>query len=117
MSWLPEICVLQGAKITTHFRQIGNQWGVRAPTGRMGEAGANRPQSVIGTRRVETSLACSTLGSSEAMLTMVKSVKTLTKSVGVSLLNSCNLSHLGYLYPATTPVMIKLDYDRKCPWV
>ena len=42
----------QGAKITTHSRQIGNQWDVQAPAGRMGEAGANRPQSVIGTRRV-----------------------------------------------------------------
>ena len=42
----------QGAKITTHSRQIGNQWDVQAPTGRMGEAGTNRPQSVIGTRRV-----------------------------------------------------------------
>lgn len=42
----------QGAMITTHSRQIGNQWDVQAPTGRMGEAGANRPQSVIGTRRV-----------------------------------------------------------------
>jgi len=42
----------QGAKITTHFRQFGNQWDVQAPSGKMGEAGANRPQSVIGTRRV-----------------------------------------------------------------
>ena len=42
----------QGAKITTHSRQIGNQWDVQAPTGRMGVAGANRLQSVIGTRRV-----------------------------------------------------------------
>ena len=42
----------QGAKIRTHSRQIGNQWDVQAPTGRIGEAGANRPQSVIGTRRV-----------------------------------------------------------------
>jgi len=42
----------QGAKITTHSRQIGNQWDVQAPTGRIGEAGANQPQSVIGTRRV-----------------------------------------------------------------
>jgi len=34
----------QGAKITTHSRQIENQWDVQAPTGRMVEAGANRPQ-------------------------------------------------------------------------
>jgi len=27
------------------------------------------------------------------------------------------LSHLGYLYPGTAPVMIKLDHDRSCPWV
>ena len=31
--------------------------------------------------------------------------------------DSWNLSHLGYLYPGTTPVMIKLDYNRSCPWV
>jgi len=31
--------------------------------------------------------------------------------------DSWNLSHLGYLYPGTTPVMIKLDHDRSCPWV
>jgi len=28
-----------------------------------------------------------------------------------------SLSHLGHLYPGTTPVMIKLDHDRSCPWV
>jgi len=27
-----------------------------------------------------------------------------------------SLSHLGYLYPGTTPVMIKLDHNRSCPW-
>ena len=31
--------------------------------------------------------------------------------------DSWSLSHLGYLYPGTTPVMIKLDYNRSCPWV
>ena len=31
--------------------------------------------------------------------------------------DSCSLSHLGYLYPGTTPVMIKLDHNRSCPWV
>jgi len=31
--------------------------------------------------------------------------------------DSWNLSHLGYLYPGTTPVMIKLDRNRSCPWV
>jgi len=31
--------------------------------------------------------------------------------------DSCSVSHLGYLYPRTTPVMIKLDHDRCCPWV
>ena len=31
--------------------------------------------------------------------------------------DSWSLSHLGYSYPGTTPVMIKLDYDRSCPWV
>jgi len=33
------------------------------------------------------------------------------------LFDSWNLSHLGYLYPRTTPVMIKLDHNRSCPWV
>jgi len=31
--------------------------------------------------------------------------------------DSWSLSHLGYLYPGTAPVMIKLDHDRNCPWV
>jgi len=31
--------------------------------------------------------------------------------------DSWSLSHLGYLYPGTTPVMIKLDDNRSCPWV
>ena len=30
---------------------------------------------------------------------------------------SWSLSHLGYLYPGTTPVMIKLDHNRSCPWI
>jgi len=43
----------------------------------------------------KTSLACSTLGSSVAMLTMVRSVKTLTKSVAVSLLDIQNKTQAG----------------------
>ena len=31
--------------------------------------------------------------------------------------DSWSLSHLGYLYPGTTPVIIKLDHNRSCPWV
>jgi len=31
--------------------------------------------------------------------------------------DSWSLSHLGYLYPGTTFVMIKLDHNRSCPWV
>jgi len=31
--------------------------------------------------------------------------------------DSRSLSHLGHLYPGTTPVIIKLDYNRSCPWV
>jgi len=31
--------------------------------------------------------------------------------------HSWSFSHLGYLYPGTTPVMIKLDHNRSCPWV
>jgi len=33
------------------------------------------------------------------------------------LCDSWSLSHLGYLYPGTTPVMIKLDHNRSCPLV
>ena len=40
-------------------------------------------------------LACSTLGSSATMLTMVKSVKTLTKSVAVPLLDNQNRLQAG----------------------
>jgi len=43
----------------------------------------------------KTSLACSTLGSSAAMLTMVKSVKTLTKNVVVSLLDNQHRTQAG----------------------
>jgi len=43
----------------------------------------------------KTTLACSTLGSSAAMLTMVKSVKTLTKSVPVALLDNKNRTQAG----------------------
>ena len=43
----------------------------------------------------KTSLACSTLGSTAAMLTMVNCVKTLTKSVAVSLLNNQNRTQAG----------------------
>jgi len=42
----------------------------------------------------KTSLACSTLGSSAAMLTMVNSVKTM-KSVAVSLLDNQNITKAG----------------------
>jgi len=31
--------------------------------------------------------------------------------------DSWSLSHLDYLYPGTTPVIIKLDHNRSCPWV
>jgi len=31
--------------------------------------------------------------------------------------DSWNFSHLGYLYPGTTPVVFKLDHNRSCPWV
>jgi len=43
----------------------------------------------------KTSLACSTLGSLAVMLTTVKSVKTLTKSVAVSLLDNQNRTKAG----------------------
>jgi len=44
-----------------------------------------------------------------AILTLLDSLWVLT--------DSWSLSHLGYLYPGTTPVMIKLDHNRSCPWV
>ena len=31
--------------------------------------------------------------------------------------DSWSLSHLGYLYPGATPVMIKFYHNRSCPWV
>ena len=40
-----------------------------------------------------------------------------TQVVRSSTFDSWSLSHLGYLYPGTTPVMIKLDHNRSCPWV
>jgi len=43
----------------------------------------------------KTTLACSTLGSSAAMLTMVKSVRTLTESVAVALLDNQNRTQAG----------------------
>jgi len=43
----------------------------------------------------KTTLACSTLGSSAAMLTLVNSVKTLTKSVAVSLLDNQKRTQAG----------------------
>jgi len=43
----------------------------------------------------KTTLACPTLGSSAAMLTMVKSVKTLTKIVTVLLLDNQNRTQAG----------------------
>jgi len=42
-----------------------------------------------------TTLTCSTLGSSAAMLTMVKSVQTLTKSVDMPLLDNQNRTQAG----------------------
>ena len=45
-----------------------------------------------------TTLACSTLGSTAAMLTMVKSVKTLTKSVAVPLLDNRTEHKLGKVH-------------------
>jgi len=33
----------------------------------------------------------------------------------IHIYDSWSLSHLGYLYPGTTPVMIKLDHNRSCP--
>ena len=43
----------------------------------------------------KTTSACSTLGSLASMLTMVKSVKTLTKSVAVPLLDNQNRTQAG----------------------
>jgi len=44
-------------------------------------------------------------------------IRTRTHTACGVLGDSWSLSHLGYLYPRTTPVMIKLDHDRSCPWV
>ena len=34
-----------------------------------------------------------------------------------AVLDSWSLSHLGYLYPGTSPVIIKLDHNWSCLWV
>jgi len=53
----------------------------------MEEAGAHRPNQSSVNDVYKTALAYTTLGSSAAMLTMVISVKTLTKSVDVARLD------------------------------
>jgi len=61
------------------FKHQQAEWERQARTG--------RNQSLVHDVCKKT-LACSTLGSSAAMLTMVKSVKTSTKSVAVPLLHN-----------------------------
>jgi len=68
------------------FKHQQAEWERQARTG--------RNQSLVHDV-CETNLACSTLGSSAAMLTMVKSVKTLTKRVAVSLLDNQNRTQAG----------------------
>jgi len=85
----------QGAKNTTHSRQIENngtfkhqqaEWERQTRTG--------RNQSLVHDV-CKKPIACSTLGSSAAMLTTVKSVKTLTKSVAMPLLDNQNRPQAG----------------------
>jgi len=68
------------------FKHQQAEWERQARTG--------RNQSLVHDV-CKTSLACSTLGSSAAMLTMVKSVKTLTKNVVVSLLDNQHRTQAG----------------------
>ena len=71
------------------FKHQQVEWERQARTGR------NQPL-VHDVRKKR--LACSTLGSSAAMLTMVKCVKTLTKSVAVPLLDNQNNHKLGKVH-------------------
>ena len=72
----------------------------------MGRSSTNRQKRQARTGRNQSlvhdvckkSLACSTLGSSAAMLTMVKWVKTLTKSVAVPLLDNQNRLQAGQVH-------------------
>ena len=69
----------------------------------------------------KTTLACSTLGSSAAMLTMVKSVKSLTKSVVVPLLDNQNRMQLGKVhgnavYQLNSLMETKWHYKNWCLW-
>jgi len=89
----------QDAKNATNSRQIGNQWDDQAPTGRImpeweRQARTGRNQSSVHDV-CKTTLACSTLGYSAAMLTMVNSVKNLTKSIAVAPLNNQNRTLAG----------------------
>jgi len=68
------------------FKHQQTEWERQAQTG--------RNQSLVHDV-CKKILTCSMLGSSPAMLTMVKSVKTLTKSVAVSLLNNQNRTEAG----------------------
>jgi len=68
------------------FKHQQAEWESQARTGR----NQSSVQHVC-----KTTLACSTLGSSAAMLTMVKIVKTLTKSVPVALLDNQNGTQAG----------------------
>jgi len=68
------------------FKHQQAEWKRQARTG--------RNQSLVHDVCKKT-LACSTLGSLTAMLTMVKCVKTLTKSVAVPLLDNQNRPQFG----------------------
>jgi len=48
---------------------------------------------------------------------LISKVFSSPEDIKTDLYDSWSLSHMGYLYPRTTPVMIKLDHDRSCPWV
>jgi len=78
--------ILDKLETTGTFKHQQAEWERQARTG--------RNQSLVHDV-CKTSVACSTLGSSAAMLTMVKSVETLTKSVAVSLLDHQNRTQAG----------------------
>jgi len=78
--------ILDKLEANETFKHQQAEWERQARTGR------NQPRvhDVC-----KTTLACSTLGSPAAMLTMVKSVKTLTKSLAVARLDNQNRTPAG----------------------
>jgi len=79
-------------------------------------------------KQVEALLNLHSLNDKEALLDHIEASKVWTYFTSAITSSHCDgevkkvfdswsLSHLGHLYPGTTPVIIKLDHKRSCPWV